>query len=104
MFVPSNSLAKLKALLVLAHTLGFSTHAEPMRELTVLAPALWSVHWLGCVVGRPWTSILVRTGVFRRPAGENDPDHPADFVVQDVLQAVEAALHRTRHSRWHSMR
>lgn len=54
--------------------------------------------------GRPWTSILVRTGIFRRPAGENDPDHPADFVVQDVLQAVDAALHRTRHSKWHSMR
>ncbi|KAL3150736.1 hypothetical protein ABBQ32_000518 [Trebouxia sp. C0010 RCD-2024] len=53
--------------------------------------------------GRPWTSILVRTGIFRRPAGENDPNHPADLVAQDVLQAVEAALHRTRHSKWHSM-
>lgn len=53
--------------------------------------------------GHPWTSILVRTGIFRRPAGENDPNHPADLVVQDVLQAVEAALHRTRHSKWHSM-
>ena len=58
-----------------------------------------------CVyAGRPWTSILVRTGIFRRPIGENDPNHPADFVVQDVLQAVEAGLHRTRNSKWHSMR
>lgn len=54
--------------------------------------------------GLPWTSILVRTGIFRRPPGENDPNHPADFVVQDVLQAVDAALHRTRHAKWHSMR
>ncbi len=66
-------------------------------------------HTCGTVVeiactGRPWTSILVRTGIFRRPAGENDPNHPADFVVQDVLQAVDAALHRMRHSKWHSMR
>lgn len=59
--------------------------------------------WTVCV-GRPWTSILVRTGIFRQPAGQNDPNHPADFVVQHVLQAVEAALHRTRHSKWHSMR
>ena len=56
------------------------------------------------VTGLPWTSILVRTGIFRRPAGQNDPDHPADFVVQDVLKAVDAALHRTRQSKWHQMR
>ena len=35
---------------------------------------------------------------------KNDEEHPADVVVDDVLDAVEAALHRTRSMRWHSMR
>jgi ribonucleotide monophosphatase NagD (HAD superfamily) len=54
--------------------------------------------------GRPWVSVLVRTGVFSGEEGQNDSEHPADFVVNDVADAVEAALHRTRSSEWHSMR
>ena len=53
--------------------------------------------------GRPWVSVLVRTGVFSGDA-KNDEEYPADVVVDDVLDAVEAALHRTRSMRWHSMR
>ncbi|KAK9813601.1 hypothetical protein WJX73_010022 [Symbiochloris irregularis] len=40
--------------------------------------------------GRPWVSALVRTGVFQ--GGDNDRQHPADLVVEDVLQAVTTAL------------
>ena len=40
--------------------------------------------------GDQWTSILVRTGCFQ---GENnDPDDPADIVVQDVREAMESIL------------
>ncbi len=53
--------------------------------------------------GLPWVSMLVRTGVFSGDT-KNDEEHPADVVVDDVLDAVEAALHRTRSMRWHSMR
>jgi ribonucleotide monophosphatase NagD (HAD superfamily) len=52
--------------------------------------------------GAPWVSVLVRTGVFQGPG--NDAQDPAHVVVGDVLAAVEAGLHRTRSSRWHSMR
>jgi ribonucleotide monophosphatase NagD (HAD superfamily) len=52
--------------------------------------------------GAPWVSVLVRTGVFQGPG--NDAQDPAHVVVDDVLAAVEAALHRARSSRWHSMR
>lgn len=53
--------------------------------------------------GRPYVAVLVRTGVF---SGEqaNDEEFPADVVVWDVDAAVQAALHRTRSMRWHSMR
>ena len=54
-------------------------------------------------VGLPWASILVKTGVFRGP-GDNSESDPADIVVDHVADAVEAALHRYRHTRWHSMR
>ncbi|EIE22207.1 HAD-superfamily hydrolase [Coccomyxa subellipsoidea C-169] len=54
--------------------------------------------------GQPWVSVLVRTGVFSGEDGENDREHPADVVVDDVAGAVEAALHRTRSSEWHSLR
>ncbi|BDA43176.1 Haloacid dehalogenase-like hydrolase domain-containing 5 [Coccomyxa sp. Obi] len=54
--------------------------------------------------GRPWVSMLVRTGVFTGGEGQNDREHPADVVVDDVADAVEAALHRTRSSEWHSLR
>ena len=48
-------------------------------------------------------SILVRTGVFAGP-GKNDDEHPADIVVDHVLDAVKAGLHRIRSQRWHSLR
>ena len=53
--------------------------------------------------GRPYVAVLVRTGVF---SGEkpNDEEFPADVVVDDVDAAVQAALHRARNMRWHSMR
>ena len=53
--------------------------------------------------GRPYVAMLVRTGVF---SGEsmNDEEYPADVVVEDVDAAVQAALHRARSMRWHSMR
>lgn len=35
-------------------------------------------------------SALVRTGVFQ--GGDNDRQHPADLVVEDVLEAVTTAL------------
>jgi ribonucleotide monophosphatase NagD (HAD superfamily) len=38
--------------------------------------------------GSHWRSILVRTGVFQSGA-DNDLEDPADFVVQDVLEAVQ---------------
>ncbi len=38
-------------------------------------------------VGRPWFSILVRTGCFRQP--ENHPLYPADKVVEDVYEAID---------------
>ena len=41
--------------------------------------------------GDPWQSVLVRTGVFNSGA-KNDPIDPADFVFDDVGQAVEALL------------
>lgn len=40
--------------------------------------------------GAPWSSILVRSGVFR--GGGNDALDPADAVVQDVAAAVELVL------------
>ena len=52
--------------------------------------------------GAPWASVLVRTGVFR--GGHNSPTDPARIVVDDVLGAVQAALHRARGARFHSMR
>ncbi|KAH8948515.1 hypothetical protein BDL97_11G098100 [Sphagnum fallax] len=38
-------------------------------------------------VGRPWFSILVKTGCFREP--ENHPLYPADKVVEDVYEAID---------------
>jgi ribonucleotide monophosphatase NagD (HAD superfamily) len=53
--------------------------------------------------GRPYVSMLVRTGVFQSRK-MNDEEFPADVVVDDVDAAVQSALHRTRSMRWHSMR
>lgn len=50
--------------------------------------------------GRPWVGVLVRTGVYR----DGDDTRGADVVVDDVDQAVDAALHRARSVRWHAMR
>ena len=48
-------------------------------------------------------SMLVRTGVFTGPS-KNDAEHPAAIVVDTVLDAVKAGLHRIRSQGWHSMR
>lgn len=39
-----------------------------------------------------WKSILVKTGVFR--GEEIDPEHPADYVADNILRAVEWMLHQ----------
>ncbi|KAF8072704.1 Retrovirus-related Pol polyprotein from transposon TNT 1-94 [Scenedesmus sp. PABB004] len=52
--------------------------------------------------GAPWVSVLVRTGVHEGPG--NCDHNPAHVLVQDVLAAVEAGLHRARSMRWHSLR
>jgi ribonucleotide monophosphatase NagD (HAD superfamily) len=54
--------------------------------------------------GHPWVSVLVRTGVFAGPPGANCHVDPAHIVVDDVEGAVDAALHRARSDKWHSMR
>jgi ribonucleotide monophosphatase NagD (HAD superfamily) len=41
--------------------------------------------------GKPWTSFLVRTGVFQS-AADNDADDPASHVVPDVGAAITAIL------------
>ncbi|GMH39694.1 hypothetical protein BSKO_07592 [Bryopsis sp. KO-2023] len=42
------------------------------------------------MMGKGWVSVLVRTGCFQ---GEgNDPDDPADYVVEDVSAAVNKVL------------
>lgn len=53
--------------------------------------------------GRPWVSVLVKTGVFQGP-GPNCPVDGAVLVVEDVSAAVEAGLHHSRALRWHAMR
>jgi ribonucleotide monophosphatase NagD (HAD superfamily) len=53
--------------------------------------------------GPPWVSVLVRTGVFEGREANSATD-PAHIVVDDVAAAVEAARHRERLARWHSMR
>lgn len=51
--------------------------------------------------GAPWVSVLVtQTGVARANCSRD----PAQVVVDDVEAAVDAALHRARHAKWHSMR
>lgn len=52
--------------------------------------------------GKPWRSVLVRTGVFS--GSGNYETCPADIVVDHVADAVEAAQHRERFSRWHALR
>lgn len=55
-------------------------------------------------MGHPWVSVLVKTGVFDGTLYENCPNDPAHIVVDCVDAAVDAALHRHRSSKWHSMR
>lgn len=52
--------------------------------------------------GAPWVSVLVRTGVFEGEGNSNTD--PAHVVVDDVAAAVDAAMHRARQTKWHSMR
>ena len=44
----------------------------------------------GLYAGRPWVSVLVRSGVFQ--GGANSDKHAADYVVDDVLAAVRLAM------------
>ncbi|KNA20312.1 hypothetical protein SOVF_053570 [Spinacia oleracea] len=46
--------------------------------------------------GRPWFSILTRTGVFR--GKENDQEYPADMVVDTVEDAVDFILDKENSS------
>lgn len=41
----------------------------------------------GNLVG--WTTILVKTGVFKASTGGNDKKHPATYVVDDFKEAIE---------------
>jgi ribonucleotide monophosphatase NagD (HAD superfamily) len=43
------------------------------------------------VRGEPWVSLLVKTGVFNHQTYDNCSESPADYVVDDVAAAVEAA-------------
>jgi ribonucleotide monophosphatase NagD (HAD superfamily) len=52
--------------------------------------------------GPQWRSFLVRTGV-HQGAG-NSAAHPATAVVDTVMDAVAAAMHRDREARWHAFR
>lgn len=38
-----------------------------------------------------WTSVLLRTGIFPTSPNhlDNDPDDPADVVVENVIEAIE---------------
>lgn len=53
--------------------------------------------------GPPWVSMLVKTGVFNGPGANSETD-AAQVVVENVEEAVDAALHRARAVRWHAMR
>ena len=37
--------------------------------------------WMGCLCSRPWTSILVRNGMFRRPAGMQAKSTESDAAI-----------------------
>ena len=43
--------------------------------------------------GDHWASVLVRTGVFQASA-DNDPINPADYVNENVEEAVKVILAR----------
>ena len=48
--------------------------------------------------GTRWQSALVRTGVFS--GGDNNAEHAADIVADDVNEAVQAALKQGKQGRW----
>lgn len=48
--------------------------------------------------GEPWVSMLVKTGVFNNQVDDNCSESPADFVVDDVEAAVDAARIHLEHS------
>ena len=39
-----------------------------------------------------WVPVLTRTGCFQGPPGANDPDDPADIVVNDVAEAIQTIV------------
>lgn len=45
-------------------------------------------------MGGKWHSVLVRTGVFKGAAGENDAKNPAEFVCDHVDDAIQLILAR----------
>ena len=47
--------------------------------------------------GKPWTSILVRTGVFRDPSADNDATDPAHVVLPSVWEAAQHTLSLLLH-------
>jgi ribonucleotide monophosphatase NagD (HAD superfamily) len=50
--------------------------------------------------GAPWVPVLVRTGVYQEGARLEAGQEP-QVVVDDVLGAVQAGLHRHRQAKWH---
>lgn len=56
--------------------------------------------------GEPWRGALVRTGVYREgpTAAQQLVGKRPHIVVDDVLAAVQAALHRSRSQLWHAFR
>lgn len=42
--------------------------------------------------GPPWSPVLTRTGVFR--GKDNDPQYPADLVVDTVEDAINCILEK----------
>lgn len=49
--------------------------------------------------GAPWVPVLVRTGVWQ--GQQLQPGDAPQVVVDDVLGAVQAGLHRYRQAKWH---
>lgn len=84
-------------------TLPHSTdpHHSPFSAIYAIGDNPYSDVAGANAAGEPWVSVLVtKTGVAR----ENSRVHPAQVVVDDVDAAVQAAVHRSRSLRWHSMR
>ncbi|GJD08328.1 Uncharacterized CDP-alcohol phosphatidyltransferase class-I family protein [Galdieria sulphuraria] len=48
--------------------------------------------------GKPWIPILVKTGCFSTNDGDNDPNDPADYVFQDVNEAISTLVQKLSSS------